>query len=246
MVINYSSQPVNVNAKNHNGVTPLHMAALSNSKTCTMLLEYKANVNSTTNYGYTPLQYAAKNGCYKACRLLCRTETINIKRRTVYHLNEKLNVNSQNYYKETALHLAINTRDAVIMHSKKKWPFNRCTDRYTKIVKFLLNMGADVNLQNYDGDTPLHLAARYEMEYIVKLLLHYNADVNITNKKHETAVHAAKSNRYPHIKVLLEDNEVYSKGDSNFIFPDHLSSIYLHSVITSKKELIEICVGYLT
>ena len=129
MVITYSSQPVDVNAKNHDSVTPLHMAALSNSKTCTMLLKYEANVNSTTNYGYTPLQYAAKNGCYKACRLLSRTEETNVKSRTVYHLNEKLNVNSQNYYKETALHLTINTRNAIIMHSKKKWPFNRCTDR---------------------------------------------------------------------------------------------------------------------
>ena len=213
MVINYSSCPVDVNAKNQDGVTPLHMAVLSNSKVCCMLLKYGADVNSATNYGYTPIQYAAKNGCYKACRLLSKIEETNFKGRTVYHLNEKLNVNSQNYYKETALHLAINTRDAVIMYSKKKWPFNRCTDRYTKIIKFLLNMGADVNLQNYDGDTPLHLAARYEMEYIVKVLLHYNADVNITNKKHETAVHATKSNRYPHIKVLLEDNEVYSKGN---------------------------------
>ena len=213
MVINYSSRPVEVNAKNYDGVTPLHIAALSNSETCTMLLKYGADVNSTTSYGYTPLQYAAKNGCYKVCRLLCRIEGTNIKGRTVYHLNEKLNASSQNYYKETALHLAINTRDAVIMHSKKKWPFNRCTDRYTKIVKFLLNMGADVNLQNYDGDTPLHLAARYEMEYIVKLLLHYNADINITNRKDETAVNSAKSNIYPHLKVLLEDNEIASNGN---------------------------------
>ena len=68
-------------------------------------------------------------------------------------------------------------------------------------------MGADVNLQNYDGDTPLHLAARYEMEYIVKLLLHYNADVNITNEKDETAVDLTRINRYPHIQVLLQDNK---------------------------------------
>ena len=213
MVINYSSHPVDVNAKNNDGVTPLHIAALSNSEACTTLLKYEADVNSATNYGYTPLQYAAKNGCYKACRRLSRIEEIDFKGRTVYHLHEQLNINSQNYYKETALHLVINTRDAVIMHSKKKWPFNRCTDRYTKIVKFLLNMGADTNLQNYDGDTPLHLAAKYEMEYVVKLLLHYNADVNITNKKDETAVNSAKSNIYPHIKVLLEDNQVYSKGN---------------------------------
>ena len=213
MVINYSSQLVDVNAKNHDGVTPLHMAALSNSKTCTMLLKYEANVNSTTNYRYTPLQYAAKNGCYKACRLLSRIEGVNAQGRTVYHLNEKLNVNLQNYYKEIALHLVINTRNAVIMHSKKKWPFNRCTDRYTKTVKFLLNKGANTNLQNYDGDTPLHLAARYEMEYIVKLLLHYNADVNVLNEKDETAVNSAKNNRYPHVQDLLEENKFYSRGN---------------------------------
>ena len=73
-------------------------------------------------------------------------------------------------------------------------------------------MGADTNLLNFDGDTPLHLAARYEMEYIVKLLLHYNADVNITNKKRKTAVNSARKNRYPNVKALLEDNEVHSKG----------------------------------
>ena len=73
-------------------------------------------------------------------------------------------------------------------------------------------MGADTNLLNFDGDTPLHLAARYEMEYIVKLLLHYNADVNITDKKNEAAVNSARKNRYPYVKALLEDNEVHSKG----------------------------------
>ena len=213
MILNYSSCPIDINAKNKCGATPLHMAALSNSQSCTTLLKREADVNSATTFGYTPLQYAAKNGCYKACRLLCKIEETNFKGRKVYHLNEKLNFNSQNYYKDAALHLVINTRNAVIMHSKKRWPFNRCTDRYTKIVKFLLYMGADANLQNYDGDTPLHLAARYEMEYIVKLLLHYNADVGITNEKGETAVNAARNNRYPHVKDLLKDNEVHSKGN---------------------------------
>ena len=214
MIINYSRRPVDVNVKNDDGVTPLHMAALSNSEACTKLLKYRADFNSATNYGYTPLHYAVKTGCYKACRLLCRIEQTNLKGRKAYHLNEKLNVNSQNYYKDTALHLAINTRNAVIMHSKRKWPYNRCTDRYTKIVKFLLNIGAHVNLQNHDGDTPLHLAARYEMEYIVKLLLHYNADVNLSNKKGESAEHLAKNNnRYPHVQNLLENNNVYSEGN---------------------------------
>ena len=74
MVINYSSVPVDVNARNNNGVTSLHMAALSYSETCSMLLKYKDDVNDVTKYGYMPLQYAAKNGYYKACRILSRIE----------------------------------------------------------------------------------------------------------------------------------------------------------------------------
>ena len=237
MVINYSSRTLDINAKNSNGVTPLHIAALSNSESCTMLLKYGADVNSATKCGYTPLQYAAKNGCYKACRLLSRTEGANYKGRTVFYPNENLNINLQNYYGETALHLVIITRDAVIMRSKKKWPFNRSTDRYTKIVKFLLNKGADTNLQNYDGDTPLHLAASCEMEYIVKLLLHYNADANIRNKKGETAVNSAKNNRYPHIKFLLKDNEVNSKGNENLNVFDNICKKGLVSIIYSKSKL---------
>ena len=46
MVINYSSRQVDINAKNHDGVTPLHMAALSNSESCTMFLKYEVDVNS--------------------------------------------------------------------------------------------------------------------------------------------------------------------------------------------------------
>lgn len=82
------------------------------------------------------MHYAAKSGYYKACRLLSRIEVVDVKGRTVYHLNEKLNVNLQNYCKETALHLVINTRNAVIIYSKNKWPFSMYRDRYTKIITF--------------------------------------------------------------------------------------------------------------
>lgn len=71
-------------------------------------------------------------------------------------------------------------------------------------------MDADINLQNYDN-TPLHLTVRSEMEYIVKILLHYSADIK--NKNDETALNFAKNNRYPHVKILLKDDEAHSKGN---------------------------------
>ena len=213
MVIRYSPVALDVNSKNRHGITPLHVAALNNTEACSMLLCYHADVNSTNNLGYTSLQYAAKHGCYKACKMLCILQSTNFKGRKVYCINEKLNIDWQNCYEETALHLVIDARNGAIMQSKKKWPFNICEDRYTKIVKFLLKMGANVNMKNHSGETPLHIAARHEMEYIVKLLLHYNAGIHKRNNRNETAMNLAKNNFYPHVMKLIRINGFYSKGE---------------------------------
>ena len=213
MVVNYSSVHLDVNSKNHIGATPLHVAALYNTEACSTLLKYFADVNSTTNLGYSPLQYAAKHGRYKACRRLFILKGKNLKGRSIYFNNEELNVNWQNCYQETALHLVVDSRNGAIMQSKKKWPFNTCEDRYTKIVKLLLKMGANVNIKNHDGETPLHIAARHEMEYIVKLLLHYNADIHVKNNRDETALNVTKNNLYPHVRNLIRVNEFYSEGE---------------------------------
>ena len=213
MVISYSYFPLDVNSKNLQGITPLHVAALNNTEACSMLLTYNADVNSTTNFGSTPLQYAAKYGHYKACRRLCILERTNFKGRPEYFINEKLKINLQNYSEETTLHLAIDARDGAIMKSKTRWPFNVTEDRYTKIVKFLLNMGANANIKNHSGNTPLHIAARNEMEYIAKLLLHYNADIHVRNNRNETAMDLTKNNLYPHVKNLISVNEFHSKGE---------------------------------
>ena len=213
MVISYSPVTLDINITNRIGVTPLHVAAINNTEACSMLLKYNANVNNTTNLGYTPLQYAAKHGCYKACKLLCMLQRTNCKGRPVYFVNEELNINWQNCYEETALHLVIDARDGAIMKSKKKWPFNVCEDRYTRIVKFLLKRNANANIKNHSGDTCLHLAARYEMEYIVKVLLHYNADIHLRNNRNETAMNLTKNHSYPHVINLIRVNEFNSKGE---------------------------------
>ena len=80
-------------------------------------------------------------------------------------------------------------------------------------MKFLLKMGANVNIKNHSGDSCLHIAVRYEMEYIVKLLLHYNADIHLRNNRNETVMSLTKCNLYPHVKRLLKVNEFNSKGE---------------------------------
>ena len=205
IVIDHSTRKI-VNRKNIHGATPLHMAAIFNTEACAVLLKMGADVNSTTNAGFTPLQKAAMHGCHRACRQLCRIEVTYAKGRKTYYMNEKVNVNWQNNAKETALHLVIAARDQAIMKSTKIWPFKRYNDHYTKIVKLLIWMGANVNLQNDDGETPLQIAARYEMDHIVKLLLHHNADILIENNYHKVALDLTKFNLYKHIETLIKDN----------------------------------------
>ena len=57
------------------------------------------------------------------------------------------------------------------------------------LVNLLLNKGANVNLQDKKGWTPLLYAASYQHIKTVRVLLRNNANVNLTNENGETALH---------------------------------------------------------
>ncbi|XP_043944581.1 death-associated protein kinase 1-like [Protopterus annectens] len=72
-------------------------------------------------------------------------------------------------------------------------------------VRYLLEKGADPDVQNSEGDTPLHLAASKRYECISRLLLEYKANVELKNKNGNTSLHlAAKSRCLPVCKMLFE------------------------------------------
>lgn len=73
---------------------------------------------------------------------------------------------------------------------------------YSKIVEFLLQSGADPNLQGNNG-AALHLAATEGYEEIVKLLLLYHADPNIQSANGETPLHWAATRNHLKIMELL-------------------------------------------
>ena len=51
--------------------------------------------------------------------------------------------------------------------------------------------GIDPNIQNYDGDTPLHFAIRNADKQIIQLLLDCGAEVDRVNKRNENPVEIA-------------------------------------------------------
>lgn len=52
--------------------------------------------------------------------------------------------------------------------------------------------GIDANVQNNEGETPLHLAVRNADKKIIQLLLDSGAEVDRVNKKNENVVEIAQ------------------------------------------------------
>ena len=53
---------------------------------------------------------------------------------------------------------------------------------HIKVVRFLIENKADVNLQNTDGYSPLHIASQHGHFAVVDLLIANNANVNLSNE----------------------------------------------------------------
>jgi len=85
------------------------------------------------------------------------------------------------------------------------------------MVKNLVQQGADVNLRDKDGITPLMLAC-YHNHQLTKLLLEHCAFVNIASKHEFTAVGLAENNEHSSIVDLngkVAQNVSFYKDLSN-------------------------------
>lgn len=72
------------------------------------------------------------------------------------------------------------------------------------IIKVLLNIGADINIQNEEGNTPLILAVKKSKVYIIKILLNSGVDPNIQNEEGETALMFACRKSVKMTEILLK------------------------------------------
>jgi ankyrin repeat protein len=76
---------------------------------------------------------------------------------------------------------------------------------YLEVVKLLLEMGADVNIIDDDGRTPLNCALKNRHVEVAKLLLDEGADVNIPNNSGWTPLnYASEDGHVEVVKLLLE------------------------------------------
>ncbi|XP_044729552.1 serine/threonine-protein phosphatase 6 regulatory ankyrin repeat subunit A-like [Chrysoperla carnea] len=229
-----------VNSNNFLNVTPLYIAAgIDQEEIAEILITNGANVNVVTEGG-APLHVATEHGHNNVVQILLRNgASIDIKdskNRTPLELAvvhgyvqivkmflqfNKVNINGTTQDGLTLLHIA----------SQEESNLN--------MVKFLVNIGCDVNAKNNKGSKPIHIAAREGNKDIVEFFLSKGLSINEYGSKNQTLLHyAAIEGHLEVIKYLIAQGANINAKDSDGITPMHIAANF-----GCKKDAIEILIN---
>ena len=182
---------IDVNSRSANNTTPLHLAcgltgSLSAAKT--LLAHPDIDIHLVSNAGYNAFDFACLEGQFEIAQILCSMDNTLASRK-----NEVRNG-------KTPLHYAIERMKSHTSHSSYQL-VNWIQMKHLELVKYLLSLpNVDVNAQENDGISPLHIACKYKdsldyepsrKEAIETLLAHPDIQVNICNASDVTPLHLA-------------------------------------------------------
>ncbi|XP_048372384.1 ankyrin repeat and SOCS box protein 16 isoform X1 [Sphaerodactylus townsendi] len=192
----------NVNILSEEGLAPLHLCSTQESLPCAqLLLEYGALVNQNTrDHRASPLHVAAKHGLDDHMKL---------------YLCYGANIAHRNREGETALNAACAGADRP-----------EDAGRYYRVVKRLLDAGADAQTAGRKNHTPLHNACSNCHIRIVKLLLQHGAEVNVSNCAGYTPVNCA-----------LQAVEDYLEGEPEKV----IAALLDHGAAPINPKMLKFC-----
>ncbi|GFW99754.1 e3 ubiquitin-protein ligase MIB1 [Trichonephila clavipes] len=169
------------------GDTPLHDAiSKKRDDMLTLLLDNGADICLTNNNGFNALHHAALRGNPSAMRILLS------KLPRAWVVDEK---KDDGY---TALHLA-------------------ALNNHVEVAELLVQLGrANMNHQNVNLQTPLHLAVERQHTQIVRLLVREKCNLNIPDKDGDTPLHEAlRHHTLSQLRQLQDMQEGGKVGVSN-------------------------------
>lgn len=169
-----TENPLLVCAKDENGRTPLHLAAVEgNAEAARFLLSQGAEVEARDRWGLTPLFVAI----YEEPLILDRVPLVQLL------IESGADIQARDAAGDTPLHMAALGE--------------------TEIAALLLEHGADANAVNDAGETPLHKAVQYPEEAIVSLLLRYGSSQERRNAVGLTPAQIAERRGWTKLVALL-------------------------------------------
>uniref|UniRef100_A0A8C7A4H6 Poly [ADP-ribose] polymerase n=1 Tax=Nothoprocta perdicaria TaxID=30464 RepID=A0A8C7A4H6_NOTPE len=222
----------NVNEKNKDFMTPLHVAAeKAHNDVMEVLHKHGAKMNALDTLGQTALHRAALAGHLQTCRLLLTygsdpaiislqgftaaqmgseavqqilSESTPVRTSDVdYRLLEASKAGDLETVKQLCSPQNVNCRDLEGRHST---PLHFAAGyNRVAVVEFLLHHGADVHAKDKGGLVPLHNACSYGHYEVAELLVRHGASVNVADLWKFTPLHeAAAKGKYEICKLLLK------------------------------------------
>ncbi|ARE67556.1 SWPV2-ORF302 [Shearwaterpox virus] len=182
-------------------------------KIARLLIRHGADINIVSEHGYSALMSATLNGNLSLVKLL-----LSKKARHSPDVLMKLSVVSQNVNLAEEIYYRFghnNKNDSVLCIAA------RLGDE--DMVNFLLGIGTDVNVREFDGLTPVNNAVLSGSIECVNALILHGADVNISDKLYYRSSPLRKAYNMPIMAKLLLDNG----ADPNDITNAKASSLYM-------------------
>uniref|UniRef100_A0A6P7F814 Serine/threonine-protein phosphatase 6 regulatory ankyrin repeat subunit A isoform X2 n=1 Tax=Diabrotica virgifera virgifera TaxID=50390 RepID=A0A6P7F814_DIAVI len=228
------------------GSTLMHIASLNGHADCAMMLFKKGvYLHMPNKDGARSIHTAARYG---------HVGIIN----TLLQKGEKVDVTTNDNY--TALHIAVESckplvvetllgygADVHVRGGKLKETALHIAARVKdgeKCALMLLKSGAGPNIATHDGNTPVHVAAKYGNLQTLLLLLEDGGDPQFKNKKGETPLHlAARGCKAEVVQLLIayvKDHKSEEKAAAYINETNENDESALHYICTVTKEEVEV------
>jgi ankyrin repeat protein len=173
------------NARDGEGLQAIHKACqFGNFEVVKALLDHGVEVESlATDAAWTPLYYAAGSGDLDVIRLL---------------ISKGADVNHEDVEEGIPLHNAVRySRLAAAKLLIKHGSNVNAEDGYTTVlcyavesfnfnmVELIVKSGANVNRRDFDGESPLGMAERYEYDQIIDYLIEHGAKDDVSDDEED-------------------------------------------------------------
>lgn len=202
----------------HNGMTPLHYAAISGVQGVAALLDMQANPNAKDKYGNTPAHFATYFGQLKAVTLLeqrgANLLVINNSHESLFLMaydQQRFDVAEYLLLKPEILKMEM-SRESTQSDGKSVIHFAASMGSIPLLMR-CLEAGCDPNQKDNNGNTPCHYAASNGNLAAIQFLYEHGANIFARNLYQKTAFDIAiiKENQavidlieYLQVKIKLE------------------------------------------